>query len=92
MRWRGRYVCRVSEAAIGCIFQASVVDDAVLKVVKTDFGLSTLNEAAIQVETLDGAVIGLAMNFPLRKSLSSADLAAMAMMVKLAAGREDSPF
>jgi hypothetical protein len=49
----------------------------VLKVVKTDFGLSTLNEAAIQVETLDGAVIGLAMNFPLRKSLSSADLAAM---------------
>lgn len=72
----------------GCVFQASVVDNATLNVVKTDFGLTKLNEAAVQVETLDGEVIGLEINFPLRKSLSKADLAAMAMMVKLAAGQE----
>ena len=72
----------------GCVFQASVLDDAILKVFKTDFGLSKLNDAAIQVETLDSEVIGLEMNFPLRKSLSQTDLAAMVMMVKLAAGQE----
>ena len=72
----------------GCVFRARVVDNATLNVVKTDFGLSKLNDAAVQLEALDGEVIGLEMNFPLRKSLSQTDLAAMAAMVKLAAGRE----
>lgn len=71
----------------GCVFQARVVDNPTLNVVKYDFGLGKLKDAAVQVETLDSEIIGLEMNLALRKSLSSSDLAVMAALVKLAAGQ-----
>lgn len=69
----------------GCKFQAQVVDDPILNIVKYDFELTRLG-AAVQVETLEGEIIGLLMNLT-RKSLSSRDLQGMAAMVTLAAGR-----
>ncbi|MER3479540.1 MAG: hypothetical protein C4327_03395 [Meiothermus sp.] len=69
----------------GCKFQARVVDDPLLNVVKYHFDLTRLG-GAVQVETLGGEVIGLEMNL-VRKSLSPRDLEGMAAMVTLAAGR-----
>lgn len=55
---------------------------------KTDFELLKIKDAAVQVETLDGDVIGLEMNLNLRTSLSLSDLKAMGAMVDLAAGKK----
>lgn len=77
----------------GCIFQARVLDNAVLEVYKYDFGLGRLDGAAVQVETVAGEVIGLEANFPNRKALGARDLEAMRALVELAAGRKiDYPY
>lgn len=69
----------------GCKFQARVVDDPTLNIVKYDFELTRLG-GAVQVEMLEGEIIGLEMNL-VRKNLSPRDLQGMAAMVTLAAGR-----